>query len=221
VANVKEQMLAEIDHVIEAARNLPLDPMKAQQFASEPFAMWKAHATAVVAATVPISHPLRKDLEGISHAQTSQVPHYIGFLSGLRNAMERGLLESIFTTAREVISADDIELAEAVLNDHAGADRSHIAAAVIAGATLERALRAKCALLGIDIHKPKTGERKAINALIDDAARADAITPLRAKQMRVWAGIRNHAAHGDFDLFTRDDVTSFLRDLPAVLAELK
>lgn len=182
-------------------------------------AEWKLLGLAIVGDVVPRDHPLRDEFRSLLGVDPRNLPYCIAAFRGLRRAVESGLLTSIETAIREAISADDLSLAEAFLSDHAAPDRSHIAAAVVAGATLERAARAKCASLGID-RKP-SGEPKALNALIDALKGAGAITALRDKQMRPWVDIRNAAAHGDFDKFTRQDVEAFMRDLPAVLAEIR
>lgn len=146
------------------------------------------------------------------------VEHFIGALAGLAEAIESGLLDELEAEIVQRISADDLDVAQEAF-DSSGTSLSFVAAAVLAGATLERALRRKCEGLGIGILKPN-GDRKAMNALIDVLRAANEISSLRERQMKVWAAIRNDAAHGDFDKFNRGDVQGFLRDLPAVLAEL-
>ncbi|WP_293395534.1 hypothetical protein [Nevskia sp.] len=182
------------------------------------FSSWKVRAAATVHGILPQNHRLFPTFEGISGAASNRVRHYIGALTGLAESIETGLLDELETQIVEKVSADDLAVAQEAF-DSSGTNLSFVAAAVLAGATLERALRRKCEGLGIDILRPN-GDRKAMNALIDALRAANAISPLRDRQMKVWAAIRNDAAHGDFDKFNRGDVQGFLRDLPAVLAEL-
>jgi paraquat-inducible protein B len=86
------------------------------------------------------------------------------------------------------------------------------AAAVLAGAVLEKHLRSMCLHRGIGLLKPN-GKHKMINDMNDELAKAGAYNALKKKQMTVWADLRNNAAHGNTAAYTAADVTNFLRDV--------
>jgi uncharacterized protein YutE (UPF0331/DUF86 family) len=55
--------------------------------------------------------------------------------------------------------------------------------------------------------------------LIDDLKKAGVYNENKAKQLRAWAGTRNHAAHGEFGEFTRTDVEQMVAGINTFLAE--
>jgi hypothetical protein len=221
---ISDKLHGHLDQLIEDGKKLPrtTNALSQNVIAQSALATWQIKAAAVVNAILPEQHSLRRLLQGVGHAGplVSNVEHYIGALAGLSESIRLGLLEELVQSIREEVSADDLNLAEALLNDETNDGVTYIPAAVLAGATLERTLRQRCIASGLEINKAN-GERKALNALIDALRAANLISELRAKQMRGWAHIRNDAAHGDFDKFNRADVGGMIRDMPAVLAEMR
>ncbi len=55
--------------------------------------------------------------------------------------------------------------------------------------------------------------------LIDDLKKAGAFNEIKAKQLRGWADIRNHAAHGEFDQFSSTDVRQMIDGMTTFLAD--
>jgi hypothetical protein len=86
------------------------------------------------------------------------------------------------------------------------------AAAVLAGAVLEKHLRSMCARRGIMLLKPN-GKHKMINDMNDELAKAGAYNALKKKQVTAWADLRNNAAHGNTTAFAATDVDALLRDV--------
>lgn len=93
------------------------------------------------------------------------------------------------------------------------------AAAVIAGSTLESHLRmlATKRITGFDPlndkGKPKTGS--ALNAELSGAKVYDATNN---KLVTAWQAIRNDAAHGNYDKYTREQVDSMIRGVLGFIA---
>ena len=78
------------------------------------------------------------------------------------------------------------------------------AAAVLAGSTLEVHMRKLC-----DKHNVKTtstGKSKNAETLNMELAKAGAYTKLDQKNLTAWLGLRNNAAHGKYDEYTKDQV---------------
>jgi hypothetical protein len=85
-----------------------------------------------------------------------------------------------------------------------------IAAAVTAGVVLEAGLREMCVDRALPI-----GKLDKMNA---DLAKAGVYNKLVQKQITALADIRNSAAHGHYDQFSKDDVSSMIKDVQRILA---
>lgn len=84
------------------------------------------------------------------------------------------------------------------------------AAALTAGIVLEAGLREMCVDRALPI-----GKLDKMNA---DLAKAGAYNKLVQKQITALADIRNNAAHGHYDQFSKDDVSSMIKDVQRILA---
>jgi hypothetical protein len=83
------------------------------------------------------------------------------------------------------------------------------AAAVIAGSSLEAHLRRMAALAGIPIETTDAGGKtkpKRAEALNEDLMKAGVYHKAELKQVTAWLGIRNHAAHGEYDKVQKEFV---------------
>ncbi len=87
------------------------------------------------------------------------------------------------------------------------------AAAVTAGVVLEAGLREMCVDRSLPI-----GKLDKMNA---DLAKAGEYNKLVQKQITALADIRNSAAHGHYDQFSKDDVSSMIKDVQRILANRK
>jgi len=75
---------------------------------------------------------------------------------------------------------------------------------VVVGCVLEDALRKLCAKAKLS---PPSRKMDAMNATL---AKAGIYNKLKAKDITAWAGLRNEAAHGNWDQFTDEDVKRML-----------
>ena len=57
-----------------------------------------------------------------------------------------------------------------------------------------------------------------MNGLIDDLKKSNYFNEAVAKQLRAWTAIRNHAAHGEFEEFTRQQVENMIPGINNFLA---
>ena len=118
----------------------------------------------------------------------------VSALEGYRSFVAAGLLEDV-TPEREAVFdvvTDLLDLAQALLDEkavHPGA------AAMLIGATLEEYLRVWVERLGLELGTQKPG--------IDTYARLlraeDVIGKQHFKDITAWAGLRNDAAHGNWE----------------------
>ncbi len=117
------------------------------------------------------------------------------------------------------IAADYMGQAEQLLAEGQSGKYDHVPAAVLSGAVLEKALRTLCGKQVPPIATVNSkGEPLTLNPLIEALKKAGVFNELKAKQLRAWADIRNKAAHGEFDQFSRHDVEAMIRGIEDFLA---
>jgi hypothetical protein len=117
-----------------------------------------------------------------------------GYCNSLRTLIQSEVFDSELDQARELLA------------------KSHLsAAAVISGVVLETTLRQLC-----DNHQIAHSKLGKMN---DDLTKVGQYNVLRQKQVTSWAQIRNDAAHGHTERFTRDDVADMIEKVEAFVAE--
>ena len=129
-----------------------------------------------------------------------RVPRYVGILTALRADIESGWLESLTEVVHAQTFSDVLDQA-VELNEKSYKD----AAAVIAGAALETHLRLLAGKYGVDTTLP-SGRPKKADALNADLVKAGAYVTIQQKSVTAWLGIRNAAAHGEYDKYTESQV---------------
>ena len=118
----------------------------------------------------------------------------LSLVVGFRDYVNAGLwgAASPERQAKLEVASDLLEQAAALLGDAA----VHPAAAVmVVGATLEEFLRNWAEHLDLDLGNRKPGIQTYTDTLRD----AGAITKQNVKDLVSWGGLRNHAAHGEWD----------------------
>jgi hypothetical protein len=116
-----------------------------------------------------------------------------GYLASFRNLVQAELFDSELDQARELLGGGYV-----------------LPAAVIAGVVLETTLRQMCIDVGIAV-----GKLDKMNA---ELAKAGCYNLLMQKRITALADIRNSAAHGNTDRFSRADVEDMLGQVEAFLA---
>ncbi|WP_224972118.1 HEPN domain-containing protein [Acinetobacter oleivorans] len=141
---------------------------------------------------------------------SSDTPKRLRQLIPILNAAYDDLKNGFLITFKQIVQAEvfDSELEQAKSLLESGYKN---AAAVIAGVVLETAIKELCLNNSIDL------EKKKLNRLNDDLAKAGVYNTLQQKQILALADIRNNAAHGDYDEFTREDVERMISDIERFL----
>jgi len=176
----------------------------------------------MLANIIPQEHVLWAVVEGIRTlgADQRELKAAIASLMALKESFEKGFLSDIALQIEAEIASDYMGQAESLLREGQSGQFDHVPAAVLAGAVLEKALRTLCGKQQPSVPTTKANdEPKALNLLIDDLKKAGVFNEMKAKQLRSWAAIRNHAAHGEFDQFTRGDVEQMLPGINNFLAD--
>jgi hypothetical protein len=129
------------------------------------------------------------------------------------------MFQSLYQQIEDNVVADYMGQAEQLLGEGVSGHHDHVPAAVLAGAVLEDALRRLCQRQSppVEILKPNN-KNKMLNDLINDLKTAQVYSELKAKELRLWAGIRNAAAHGQFEEFDRAEVESMIKGVQNFLA---
>jgi len=183
---------------------------------------WRTKSATLLSSILPKEHVHRSSADGFPGLtpSDSNMQWALSLLRGIKDDFEAGFLDQLSSLIEAEIAADYMGQAERLLTDGKPGKFDHVPAAVLGGAVLEKALRLLCTqqqpavpLIG------GNGEPKTFNPLIDDLKRVGVFNELKAKQLRAWADIRNKAAHGEFDQFTRNDVEQMLAGISHFLAD--
>jgi hypothetical protein len=128
-----------------------------------------------------------------------------GILLALRNDYQAGYLQSVTDLIHADIFADFLDMADYLLQQG-----YKDPAAVIAGSVLEEHLRKLCGKYYIAVLKgdvtPKTAD--TLNAELTGAG---AYSKLDQKSVTAWLDLRNKAAHGKYNEYTKEQVTLMLQ----------
>lgn len=124
-----------------------------------------------------------------------------------KDDFEGGYLSSVRTLVQADVFDSELEQAEELLKNG-----YHIAAAVIAGVVLETYLRELCTRESI---VPRN-----LNKMNADLTKAGVFNLLISKQITALADIRNSAAHGKIENFTKSDVRKMISDIKDLLIKI-
>jgi len=152
-----------------------------------------------------------EDINKKSHVNDFQkLKYYIGSLEALYNDIQKDYLKNLSELIHGDIFSDYLEMADYLLNEG-----YKDAAAVISGSTLEEHLRQLCDKNNIPTQtQTKRGIRfKNADLLNADLAKNLVYTKSEQKQVTAWLGIRNDAAHGNYQNYTTNEVKLFLAGL--------
>jgi hypothetical protein len=186
------------------------------------FYQWKVNCTNLVSQIVPVQHEHRKLVKVFRDLmpRIEQVQWGVANLKALKDDFENGFLGNLLLKIEAELAADYMGQAESLLIEGQMGKFDHVPAAVLAGSVLEKTLRTLCNQQDPPISTIKSnGEPKTLDPLINDLKKTGIYNEAKAKQLRAWAAIRNHAAHGEFEQFNRKDVEDMLRGIQNFLSE--
>jgi hypothetical protein len=168
---------------------------------------------------IPTSSLLRKTVDSFATLgnEPSKVQFAVAFLRSVKTEIQRGSLNSLTLQIEADVLFDYLSQAEGILKNSTG-ELTHVPAAVLAGASLERSLRSTC----LRLEPPELVVNNkdgffGLNALIDALKSRQVFNEVQAKQLRAWAAIRNSAAHGKFEDFTRHQVEQMIEGITAFI----
>lgn len=189
---------------------------------SSEFVEWRTNCITLLDVVVPEWSIHRKAVDSFSELEgtPSALERAVAFLRAIRSDLEGDFLRLLSRQVDAELSADYLAQAEQLIQFGVSGSRGYIAAAVLAGATLEHGLRGLC--LTLDPVEPveRDGTPLAMGALIDALKRRMVYNELEAKQLRAWADIRNAAAHGRFDDFGPEQADAMIHGVADFLRRI-
>lgn len=138
-------------------------------------------------------------------------------LLSIQNEIEGGWVFSVKQLISAEIFSDFLEMAEHLLSQG-----YKDPAAVMIGSVLEENLRQLCSNNGIDIELEKDSSfvAKKADRLNSDLAKAEIYTKLDQKAVTMWLDLRNKAAHGKYEEYTKDQVELMSQGVTEFLARV-
>lgn len=138
-------------------------------------------------------------------------------LLSIQNELEGGWVFSVKQLISAEIFSDLLEMAEHLLSQG-----YKDPAAVMIGSVLEENLRQLCSNNEIDIGLEKEGSfiAKKADRLNSDLVKAEIYTKLDQKAVTMWLDLRNKAAHGKYDEYTKDQVKLMSQGVTEFLARV-
>ena len=127
-----------------------------------------------------------------------------GVAKAVQHDIKNGLLGNLRSLAQAEVFADFLEMGEHLLNEG-----YKDAAAVIIGTVLEDSLRKLSERASLPLIAD-SGKQLTMEPLNAQLAKAEVYSKLVQKQITSWAHVRNKAAHGEFDEYTREQVNMML-----------
>ena len=167
-------------------------------------------------------------LSFIERVYQNQHPHYIEFelntngfysddvdtgisiLQAIKSEIEGGWLFSIKGLVTSEVFADFLEMAEYLLKENYK-DPS----AVMAGSVLEEHIRQLCIKNNVNIEEEKHDKVIPIKAdrLNSELTKKDVYSKLDQKMVTAWLDLRNKAAHGKYEEYTKEQVSTMMQGI--------
>jgi hypothetical protein len=158
-----------------------------------------------------------KEMQAIAedkqNSTSLRIRAYLGILQALRADIIDGWLQGVSELLHADTLSDFLEQAAEL------ADKGYEnAAAVIAGSTLEAHIRLLCEKYSINVQLP-SGQPMKADTMNAELVKAPAYNKLQQKAIASWQAIRNAAAHGEYDKYTKMQVVSMIASVRDFILE--
>jgi hypothetical protein len=143
----------------------------------------------------------------------------IGTLKAARNEIEQGWISKLAGLVSSQIFGDFMQMAGRLLDE-----KYKDPAAVMIGGVLEQRLKelAVARSIPIVIDKPDGGTKPKSSGRVNaDLANDDAYGATDQKQVTAWLALRNHAAHGEWDKYTHEQIRTMYQGIAEFLSRVK
>ncbi|SIQ38353.1 hypothetical protein [Aquipseudomonas alcaligenes] len=138
-------------------------------------------------------------------------------LQSIQTEIEGGWIFTVKRLVAAEIFSDFLEMAEHLLEQG-----YKDPAAVMIGSVLEENLRHLCTINDIDVEIEKDEKLipKKADRLNSDLAKVEIYTKLDQKSVTAWLDLRNNAAHGKYDEYSKEQVGLMLQGVTEFLARM-
>ena len=176
---------------------------------------WLSSASNLIRSVAPVDSHFTEECkrlathEDLKYAVTSYIfQKMYGLLKSAQAEWDHGLLSKIEYVVAAATFDDFLD--HAATYHKAGKKQE---SSVLASAVLEDSIK-KIA------HKNSVpADGVSLEPLVDALVKASVLTPVKAKRVKSWAGVRNHALHADWDKFDIKDVGNMIEGLREVVEE--
>ncbi len=204
------QELCEQADAIEASKRYEQEPYKGHYIDQNKLLNWSVKARNLLSAVCGLQSVHLQQFVSSEKATMYTTNHEIflklrAVFEAAKEDYEGGYLNSLRLLVQAEVFDSELEQASELL-----ASGYIPAAAVTAGVVLEAGLREWCIDKGIGIGK--------LDKMNSDLAKADAYNKLVQKQITALADIRNSAAHGHHDQFSKANVADMITEVQRILA---
>jgi hypothetical protein len=198
--SIQEKISSSFKQLIQESRQL------GERGSNSDYLRFRAQAMNLIRRSCGASSDHYQELKRLAEDPNSSTnPYYLmhcfGVVEAAHRDFEAGLLFDVRSLVAAELLGDFMDQAEALLD--AG---YHVPAASLSGAVLEDAMRKLCEKNNIN-YPTNSG----INSLNAELARNDIYDKLILKRITAIADIRNNADHGNFEKFTKEDVTDMVK----------
>jgi HEPN domain-containing protein len=165
------------------------------------------------------NHPYYKNFEeDVTTSRSTNASTALGILQSIKTEIENGWLSSLKGLVAIEIFTDLIEQAEYFLEEG-----YKDPAAIMAGSVLEEHLKRLCSENGLEISVEKNNKRVAKKASLLNAelAKASVYSKLDSKLITAWQDLRNNAAHGNFEEYNADQVSTMITGIIEFVSRTK
>ncbi|WP_199269624.1 hypothetical protein [Formosa sp. L2A11] len=220
--NTQEKLIKKLEDLLNLSHNLLSNiTVTKSQFNdgyvdSGGFIKFKTASQSFIINLYPNKHPFFTEFSRLCIRPT---PHSVecgvGILEAIKDEIENGWLNTIKGIVSAEIFTDFIEAAEHLLEQD-----YKDPAAVMIGSVLEEHLRQLCYKNGIDTTVEKHGKQipKRADLLNAELSKSFIYNKLDQKNIIAWLDLRNHAAHGNYSNYTKDQVKIMLNGVMDFIA---
>ncbi len=171
---------------------------------SEKFSAFRTASLSFLKSTFGEDHPYYKEFdENASGPTPTSAEKGRGILSSVKQEIEGGWLFTVKGLISAEIFSDFLEMAQYLLGEG-----YKDAAAVMIGSVLEEHLRQLCTKNSIPVEVIKDGKpvAKKADMLNAELAAESVYNKLDQKNVTAWLDLRNKAAHGKYDEYSKEQV---------------
>ena len=154
----------------------------------------------------------------VNNTYVDNINSGLNILDAVKHEIENGWLFTIKALVTAEVFSDFLEMSEHLLSEG-----YKDAAAVMIGSTLEEHLRQLCCKHDIETTFLKAGDLapKKADVLNADLKKAEIYGPIEQKLVTAWLGLRNSAAHGKYDEYTKAQVEGMYQGVLAFISQTK